>query len=792
MSYLFPLANMANAFAMTVLLIGLGLTGNTTLAAEVGIVQGATLALFYAFSANARSLILSKSSTVSASAVMAVRMSLLGPLAVASYWLSVSATAVPPILAIILILRRVIEWLSEVHLSEMERLDNRPFAIEYLITQSVLLMLAFGWLVADFRFPYLGLAVWALFPLVLSFKFISSGFANFSSMTKALLLNMLPHLGSTAIIGIGVYVFRLLILLLVGKETAGDLYTAFAIGGLTGSVFANSLGASIALHEQRSGKRHFPMLVKLPLNLSLIMGMLIFVGASLHLPVLNWTGKTYFFWQATGLSLVGGVVMVYAQRIRFRLLQQDEYRDVYGPDVMMNILLITSIPFVYYLFNIQAMAALYLLSAVLALIFYKSYQWAESRSSEHQLHIIKSKPLIAALILFPLFVQLGSGVFRDTAIHFNSGAMLHLLPIPVSVIACFGGILIIAAYRHAKIALSYIFFTCLLMVVTTIAVSQDINVQQQAKFILLVQFILPMFGLVLGQMYHSKIQQSTFDIEKAFLSVLLLIVPLQLLATWLQGYPYLSPYLYVFSIYQHLQYVPVIFVSAFLISVCTLWAVPEYKKPLLLLTPLMGIYVAASLSTLAVWLLLVGLVGFVVHQSRRLLDKTAMVLILMAALATGGYLQYRQDSADERLAFQSMNTQNQIVLDTKQRQYYAENIVTNAKTFLLGHATIPNRNDYPSAHNYYLDFIYSFGFIALLPMLLVLVYTLTLIYRSRANIFSSTSLLALASIVLFLIAIDNALKVGFRQPYSGIFIFFLWGVLISKLNQNFSKVNKDV
>ena len=60
--YLFPLAFMLNAFAMTGILIILGLTGNNAMAAEVGIVQAATIALFYAFSANARSLMLNQQS----------------------------------------------------------------------------------------------------------------------------------------------------------------------------------------------------------------------------------------------------------------------------------------------------------------------------------------------------------------------------------------------------------------------------------------------------------------------------------------------------------------------------------------------------------------------------------------------------------------------------------------------------------------------------------------------------------------------------------------------------------
>src|SRR5690606_28628008 len=88
-NYLFPGAFMVNTYAMTILLVVLGLADKVALAAEIGIVQGATLALFFAFSANARSLILNPSSRVSAQSVMASRLILLVPLAGAAYLLSV-------------------------------------------------------------------------------------------------------------------------------------------------------------------------------------------------------------------------------------------------------------------------------------------------------------------------------------------------------------------------------------------------------------------------------------------------------------------------------------------------------------------------------------------------------------------------------------------------------------------------------------------------------------------------------------------------------------------------------
>jgi hypothetical protein len=795
-SYLFPLASMANMFAMTVLLIALGLSGNTVLAAEVGIVQGATLALFYAFSANARSLILSNSSTVSASSVMMVRMLLLTPLALVSYWLSVHVAGVAGLLAVILIVRRISEWLSEVHLSEMERLENRPFAMNYLIIQSLLLFIAFIWLVADFPLPLLGMFFWALVPLVLSFRYIHSCLSNLPKFSKEFFYKMLPHLGSTAIIGMGVYVFRLLILLLVGKETAGDLYTAFAIGGLTGSVFANSLGASIALHEQRIGKKHFPKFVSWSLYISLLLGILIFVAANLQVSLLSSLGKTFLFWQAAGLSLIGGVVMVYAQRIRFKLLQQDDEKDVYGPDVIINMLLITSIPFIYYLLGLQAMTALYLLSALFALSFYKSSELVENHSDKNHFISEKSQLLIPAMLLFPLFFQLGRGLFNDSGMYFDSGSKLLLLPIPISVIACFGGILIMGIFREVKFSLNYIFSSCLLMVVTTIVISQSVSSEDQSKFILLIQCILPMFGLVLGQVYWTKSNITTLSIEKAFLYTLLIVVPLQLISTWLQGFRYLSPYLYVFSIYQHLQYVPVIFVSAFMLAYCNLWMVPIYRKLLFVLAFIMGIYVTSSMSMLALAMLLIGVVAFAIYQWINSFDKTAAVLLLVVVLSTVGNMMYAKDVIKFKFTFLQTSSQSQIAPNVEQRlyywKYYVSSVVSSPQTFLFGHAKPPNRTQYPSAHNYYLDLIYNFGFIALLPFIIGLLYTLRLIYRLRKEIYKSTNLLSFSTVVFFLLLVDNTLKVGLRQPYSGIFIFFLWGVLISKLLETYACKSNNI
>ncbi|MBB3212971.1 hypothetical protein FHW67_002259 [Herbaspirillum sp. Sphag1AN] len=823
MRYSFPLAFMANTFAVTVLLIALGLAGHRAMAADVGVVQAATLALLYAFSANARSLILSKKSGVSASSVMIGRLLLLLPLAVAAYWLSVKVAGVETLLAVILILRRCVEWIGEVHLSEMERLGYQKVAKTYLALQSVLLLLLLVWLVGDFRFPLFALFLWAILPLFISARFIWDTLVITPKSPGGSVREILPNLGSTAIIGITVYVFRLLILLVMGKETAGDMYTAFAIGGVTGSVFANALGASIALHEQRSGKPYLPPFLRGALNLSLALGLLIFVASTAKLSALSWTGKTYFFWEATGLSMIGGVVMVYAQQIRFRLLQHDTEHDVFGPDVLMNILIFTSVPVIFYMFGKEAMSVLYLLSAVMAYVFYRSAGIEKQETLGRQVYSPRTykslRAAIGVLLLLPMFFQISKGVFADPSVSFNSGGVLGNLPIPVSVIACYGGILLFGVYRRAFLSFGYIFLTCILMVMSSIILTRGSQIEQQSKFILLIQLILPMFALVLGQVYEPLDRaREDNSYAKAFFGVLLIIVPIQLIFTVKMGNGYLSPTLGWFSIYQYLQYVPVVFVAAYLLSLFSLWHERRFRNGLVFISVCMSIYVSASLSLLSIILFFGGVIFFALLNIRKRNNKLPLVILLLVILSSWTYFQCETKNTIFKKAFAencvSINSElapgvesphsNAIapigssdgaprssgidirflpVLSERYTywKYYSDGITESAQSLLLGLSVPPNRTLYPSAHNYYLDFIYNFGLIALLPTLFLLGFTIVEILRQRKRILESPALFALSLVVLFLVVVDNSVKVSLRQPYTGIFTFFLWGVLLNKL-----------
>ena len=800
MNYIFPFAFAINFFAMTGFMIVLGLFGKTELAADFGIVQGATLALFYAFSANARNLLLNTSSEVSIKELLFPRIILLFPLSAISFFLSVSMTDVSWLLAIILIVRRCTEWLCELHLSQVELMKDKVFTIKFVVLQLTTLLTAILCTLFFQNYFWIGVLVWAIMPLFMLIGFIRENFIP-KSLTSHVYISMLPHFGSTAITGVSVYVFRLLIFLLVGKAIAGDLYTAFAIGSLIGSVFVNALGPSLAHARSSKGNIILPDWLKLLLVSTSVGGMIIFAAAEMNFAVLSLFNKSFFFWSATGLSLIGGPLMLIAQRFRISLLQLHGDQDVMGPDLVTNLLILSFVPFAYYLIGLNVLKILYLVNATIAFVFY----WSVIQNNSLKQFLIDKKfgeniilIVISAILVFPLFFQLSGNIFNDPSLVFDTMGKLSRLPIPVSVFACFGGLVVFGKYKGSEPVLYMLFFTFVIMMGTTLISTKGLFSSQRDKFILLIQFVLPIFSAVLGQMYGFK-ELNTRVFQKTVLFILFLIIPVQLFSTLYGGTKVLSPYMYLFSIYQQLQYVPTIFVCLYLYSLFSLWEYHNYKKVLIILTPLMGTYAILSASVLTNIILYSGLFLFAglswYHASN--IAPAFLVLILVCASSISFFL-LTSDDIFRKNYVKSFNVQasNRVIIANKFQEFdqshlsnrmdiwkwYLDRIFSNPKVFLVGNPNRPSREEYPSAHNYYIDLVYNFGIFSLIPFICLMLFTIRKIIHLGKGLYAHLDLIGLVFIISFVLILDNSFKVVLRQPYPGIITFFLWGLLLSRLS----------
>lgn len=788
----FPYTFLANSLAMTGFLIIVGLAGLTELASDIAIVQAISLALFNSFSANARNLILKKHSPLSASQLLYYRLVLLLPLMALAYWLT-SISNVTPILATFLLIRKSIEWLDEIFLSDMERLNNRKLAINYFLLQVPLLLLAVIWLLTNMPYPFLGVILWATMPLLLSGKYYFQVLHFRESQFLNILKKISPHIGSTAIIGITVYVFRLLIIDLMGKHEAGDLFVAFAIGGILGSVVANAFGPAIILAQ--SVNNHYAH----PKSLKLLMGLFFSFGISLCLisPFISFLNKSSLFWMAVGLSMIGAAPMVAAQLTRHRLLQTHQDHDLFGPDVLMNVLLIAFMPLIYYLGHGQFIAGMYLLSATLAWLFYKSYESYElGYLINWRTAFAKAKPLLACMLVLPVFFQFGSGLFTSTDLFFDSNKSIYRLPIPFSIIANFTILLGIGAFSRARTSLLFIFFTFVLMIVALIISTPTGTVAQQSKFIQIAQFTLPMFALITGQFFEESKNQLSLSFEKFFFYSILSVVSLQLLSSLLHESSTLIPSIKLFSIYQYLHYVPVMFVISYMFVFERLWRDAFKPKLLLLLWLLLAVYAVMTESVFIVAIYLMCIATYIIFYGKLKENKVLKLflgLIFITVTLHTTYQHFSYKNTDLSTGPISMVTKAKYSWDQKLAGWdtYINIVMNSPKTFLVGHTHIANNGLIASAHNYYLDFVYNFGIIGLLPLIILIVFIAYKTFSSFKQVFYNSHLFFPFAALVILLLIENIFYMGLKQPYPGILSFFLLGAYLSRLNQHTKKIKNE-
>ncbi|MGC1175160.1 hypothetical protein [Polaromonas sp.] len=394
-------------------------------------------------------------------------------------------------------------------------------------------------------------------------------------------------------------------------------------------------------------------------------------------------------------------------------------------------------------------------------------------------------------ILFPLFFQLGSGIYRDINPMTDSQGALARLPLPVSILACLLGLCLFARdLRRSKPALA--------MILGTIAVSflslwlgSEVTTPPLRKLTAIAQLLLPLSGLLLGQLIDDKEN----IVGRAFLVVISIVVPLQLLATWLQGGLILTHYLYAFSIYSHFQYVTLIFVCAFAYSLTTLWE--EYKVWLCILAIPMFIYITASLSFLTIFAYSSLFLAFVTHKlwiyrANAIWVAASASLIAVAALGGATYFGkmagQRTSVEGEQGSFYGKFkglSEGKIPTNVQERlddwTLFGYAIVESKKSILVGHPQPMPREIKSSPHNWYLDITYTFGLIGLFPILALIVYTASTCWRKRKSLTAQTWWLS--AIVFYLVIVDSNFKVTLRQPYPGIFAYFLWGLLLSKICQ---------
>lgn len=358
--FLFPFAAAINFFSITALIIIASFVKKEGLAADIAVIQGAILAVFLSLSGNARNLILSSKSDTDEKDLLYFRLLVLLPAIIAVLFLIQVSVNVSIYLIIALVLRRCSEWFAELQLANREKNGDIVFAKRYVKLNTLGLMVLVSILIFyRLELFYFSLFIWGILPLVLLWPYIR--FVAGIKLLKVNFKQLVPHIGSSSIIAVSTFVFRLLIIILAGKTLAGQMFSAYAIGGVVSALYTYAVGPSLILQDR---PRHLKSLFFI-VTFCVVSGILIILTKE------SWSATIYspIFLSGLGYSIVGGGLMILAQRKRLYLLQVCKC-DVFVPDAIVNILLTISVPYIYFLIGETAFIYFFLWSAILNFLFY--------------------------------------------------------------------------------------------------------------------------------------------------------------------------------------------------------------------------------------------------------------------------------------------------------------------------------------------------------------------------------------------------------------------------------------
>jgi hypothetical protein len=378
-------------------------------------------------------------------------------------------------------------------------------------------------------------------------------------------------------------------------------------------------------------------------------------------------------------------------------------------------------------------------------------------------------------LLCPLFFMLNGSIFRGQLTDYATDERIQNLPIPLAVVTVFLGIAVIANYAVIKRSMLYILSTILLAILVVAVRAGDSQPAHINLSIVWPQIVLPMMGLLLGEMYVND--KAWKNIAKIATVVLLAVLAMQYIAALMQGNYIAGPSVFLFDIYQYFIYFPTIIVSITIFALFALWHTGERTRialTCLLTLVVIQVVTMASLNGAVVLIVGVSLLTAYYWQSRHL-RRPLVGAVLLSLSASVVYMLALDATYPWSILHASQDVRNE------QWQFFANAIIEAPKILVSGSDVHLDRDLHPSAYNYWLDVIYRLGVLPLIPLFTLLALITRKVWRQRLTIVKSPLCLGTSLIVFNLFFVESMFGAGLRQPYSGLISFFILGCLIAQL-----------
>ena len=748
---IYPNLLINNFFANFILLIFF-ISGYFALSAEIGVITSLTILICQIFSGNLRSIIIADKNLKLADEMLLKRLILSIPIIIIliSFIFKNELSDISLALSISLVV--ILGWIFELILTKFEITRNtKGTRLHLFLSVSFCLFILFFGLIGNLLylkiviyFYLIFLAFLILFLLRLNinnFKFTKPGKNIFSDILK---VNFISSIS----ISLSNFLFRYFLILFISKETAGILFACFMIGSFPGSLFNQIFGASIINKKISLKKIMYPLLI-----LSLIFILYLYSKIPFNIFdidnyfIVNSTETIIYFtllFSTAGLNLMI-VALYFRQKNIFLSSARENYFII---DMFYSLSVILIIPIIYLSFDTNDFfySLSFLISSILALIFYISPKINFEKDGFLKFSLI--------IILIPFFI-----IFYDRNLdfYFLSNEMLNSFSLENSKNRLTNFLFFLPFVLYVvlkKITNKIIPIT---FVLTAIFCIMNINLFRNEITIYthlnLVQILIPMTFLILGIVLIDNIKKNILFFKYSFHIFFLYIFIYNL--SFVFGIETFKNYFLINSKnILETQNIFILFFSFYSLIKIRNFGLNKIIANLYILNLILFCLFKSDLY-LVICVVFLYMYFFIFLEKKNIYLIFLPVLIFTIYINSGKLLNF-YDSYISSYSF------------------YISNAFVNFENLFFGFNNSNELYEVKISKNFYLDFIYNFGLLGLLPFLNLIFYTIKKISFRKSGYLNNDMIF-----FIFFIFILPFLTLSLGDIFVGSIIYLYWSTLLN-------------
>lgn len=760
-----------NFVSLNTLVILLYFFGYKQLVIDIALFGSFVILLCQIFSFHSRTLLLSKTKTIDTIATLIQRLIFSLIIFTVSSLFITFFVQEDRNLAICVMVALITNWIYEIILTKEEVISNRIQKTHLFLTLLCFLLIITSFIVGNFVLLKITIILYSAIILYQILKFLYNNINQIKEQRYTVDaffgIYFFSSFGSSLSISISNFLFRYFIVILSSLEVSSAVIIGFMFGSLPVSLFYNIFGASLIRNQINIKKiKKYSTYFLICVVISVV-----FILSNYNLDIIsNFLIKENILFITIFFSILGMFPMLSGLYKRQKIIQDSKSKlSFFYLDMIFGLTVSIIVPLVYIMNYELFFSTCFLLSGIFSFIIF-------NLSSN-----LKNKNLILLLVTLlplPIFFE-----FLDNLREFNFLILnqennhrilenFYSLPIPLSLIIIPVLVLsLMQIYKYKLVSIYSISISFLIGILSMIYLQR----LTFSNFLNIIQFFLPMIAIIAGEI-SGRIRLISKVFFKNFFYLSFIIISLQILFTLILQNQMIPSNLFGIHIYQNIEFSSTVFFLGIFFYITLnsneldnfndLKKINIYKFYLSLLLLLFAYFI----NSISIYLLLII---FSVYLS--FINKNYL-LFLLIILSYFALIIYLKDSLS--LDF----------LGDHFKTIYISNLnflfeISQSAEYLFFGSNISNKLylSEKGTFNYYLDYIYNFGLISLIPMLFLIYYTIETTYKLRHKIFKNFSNHILFFLFLFIIFIDSFLRTGLKQPFIGIVYYFIWGIYLSRM-----------